>query len=157
MIRLASAIALLAAASFAADARAHGEQKHSAWGSPGNAKDVTRTVKLEATEYAFSEKGLTFKSGETVKFVVTNTGGLRHEFTIGDADEQAAHGKEMAETSDTSHSESEHHAMPANSIHVAPGETRELIWKFEKAGKLLFACNYPGHSALGMEGQISVE
>jgi uncharacterized cupredoxin-like copper-binding protein len=157
MIRFAGAIAAAAVLWLTVSgAFAHGDSKGSAWGRPGKAKDVTRTVKIEATEYAFSEKVLTFKAGETVKLVVTNKGGLKHELTIGDADEQASHGKEMAKMSDMGHSEGEHE-MPANSIHVAPGETRELIWNFDKPGKLLFACNYPGHSALGMEGEIAVE
>ena len=47
--------------------------------------------------------------------------------------------------------------MPANSVHVAPGETRELIWTFSKNGALMIACNYPGHSELGMTGSLEVK
>jgi uncharacterized cupredoxin-like copper-binding protein len=53
------------------------------------------------------------------------------------------------------HDESEHE-MPANSIHVAPGETKELVWSFTTPGQLLFACSYPGHADLGMKGDITV-
>lgn len=154
VIRVLAAAAALAFAVGAA--LAHGDAKGSAWGHAGKAKDVTRTVKLDASEYAFSEQALTFKAGETVKFVIKNTGKLKHELTIGDAAEQAAHAAEMSKMSDMKHDENTHE-MPANSIHVAPGETRELIWTFEKAGKLLFACNYPGHSDLGMAGNIVVQ
>jgi uncharacterized cupredoxin-like copper-binding protein len=152
MIAASAAFALAAGA-----AVAHGGAEHgSAWGHPGSAKDVARTVKLGVSEYAFSEQALSFKSGETVKFVVTNNGKLKHELTIGDAAEQNAHSAEMSKMSDMHHDEMTHE-MPANSIHVGPGETRELIWTFSKAGKLLFACNYPGHADLGMEGKITVE
>lgn len=149
-------IAAGAALSFTAGfAQAHEGHGHGATSARTKAKP-TRTVKLDADEYAFSEQALTFKAGETVKFVVTNKGKLKHELTIGDAAEQAAHAREMAQMSDMKHDE-DTHAMPENSIHVAPGETRELVYTFDKAGKLLFACNYPGHSDLGMEGRIVVE
>lgn len=153
--RMITAVAALAlATSFA---HAHGAaQGPSEAGHPAKAKDATRTVKLDASEYAFSETALTFKSGETIKFVVTNKGKLKHELTIGTPEEQLAHAREMAAMSDMKHDEGEHE-MPANSIHVGPGETRELVWTFTKAGKLLFACNYPGHSDLGMQGNIVVQ
>lgn len=148
---------VVVALSFAAGvALAHGDTHGSAWGRQGKAKDVTRTIKLDAAEYAFSEKALSFKAGETVKFIVSNKGKLKHELTIGDAVEQAAHAREMVAMSDMKHDESSHE-MPANSLHIGPGETKELVWTFTKAGNLLFACNYPGHSDLGMEGKIVVE
>lgn len=139
-------------------ALAHGgaHDEHSVSGHLGNAKQATRTVKLELKEYSFSTAELTFKPGETVKFVVTNTGRLKHELTIGTAAEQEEHRKEMEAMSDMHHDESTH-AMPENSIHVAPGQTRELVWTFTTAGKLQFACNYPGHADLGMEGRIVVQ
>lgn len=156
IIAATAAFALAAGAAFASAGAGH----DGASGYPGSAKKVTRTVKLGVSEYAFSERALSFKAGETVKFVVTNSGKLKHELTIGGAAEQAAHASEMQKMSDMHHDDGAHgdmHKMPENSIHVGPGETRELIWTFSTAGKLLFACNYPGHSDLGMEGKITVE
>jgi len=140
----------------AGTASAHGDMHESAWGHAGKAKDVARTVSIQADEYQFSPQDLTVKAGETVKFVIKNNGTLKHEFTVGDGDEQAAHRQSMAGMSDMKHGEGMHE-MPANSVHVAPGETRELIWTFTRAGKLQFACNYPGHADLGMEGDITVQ
>ena len=148
-------------------------------GQEGSKAKVTRTVKIEMTEYAFSQKTLDFKAGETVKFIVSNKGKLKHELTIGTAEEQLAHRKAMEGMSSAAHEghggregHGEHgghgghdghgghhgmdHDMPAGSIHVDPGATKELIWTFTKAGKLQFACNYPGHADLGMEGSIAV-
>jgi uncharacterized cupredoxin-like copper-binding protein len=153
-VLILGAAAVLAAGAAFAHSSGHGGPSNA--GEPGDPKKVTRTVKLDASEYAFSEQALSFKPGETVKFVVSNKGKLKHELTIGDAVEQAAHAAEMSKMSDMKHDE-DSHEMPANSIHVGPGETRELVWKFSKAGKLLFACNYPGHSDLGMQGRIVVE
>lgn len=43
-----------------------------------------------------------------------------------------------------------------NSILLAPGETKEIVWTFKKAGGLEFACNVPGHYESGMVGKLSV-
>ncbi len=137
-------------------ASAHGDMRESAWGHAGKAKDVARTVSIQADEYQFSPQELTVKAGETIKFVIKNNGTLKHEFTVGDADEQMAHRQSMAGMSDMKHG-GDMHDMPANAVHVGPGETRELTWTFTRAGKLQFACNYPGHADLGMEGDITVQ
>ena len=155
---LAISSALLLALSGAASA---GPAKSPA-GQDGSKPKVTRTVKIEMSEYAFSPTELTFKAGETVKFIVSNKGKLKHELTIGTAEEQLAHRKAMEGMSSAAHGGHEGHQgmdhdMPAGSIHVDPGATKELIWTFTTAGKLQFACNYPGHADLGMEGSIAVK
>jgi uncharacterized cupredoxin-like copper-binding protein len=124
-------------------------------GHAAKAKAATRVVKLDASEYAFSAKAISFKAGETIKFVITNKGKQKHALTIGTAAEQAEHRAEMEKMAAMNHDEAEH-GMPANSIHVAPGETRELVWSFAAPGQLLFACSYPGHADLGMTGDITV-
>jgi len=144
----------------AGSAYAHGGEAHgtaeAVFGHPGNAKDVTRTVKIEARDFEFAPTALTFAKGETIKFVVVNTSRHMHELTIGDAATQEEHRRSMVQMSDMKHSEGEHE-MPSNSVHVKPGDTGELIWTFTSAGSLQFACNYPGHADLGMEGKISVQ
>lgn len=135
---------------------AHGGGDHFAFGHVGQVKDVTRTVKISASDYEFSPTELTVKKGETVRFVVSNSSKHMHEFTIGDEDSQIEHRKSMAAMGDMHHTEGEH-AMPSNSVHVAPGKTGELIWTFEGSSDLLFACNYPGHADLGMEGKIKLQ
>lgn len=44
-----------------------------------------------------------------------------------------------------------------NAVMVQPGETKELIWRFERAGELQFACNVPGHYESGMIGRFGFE
>lgn len=39
-----------------------------------------------------------------------------------------------------------------NAVFVQPGETKELIWRFDRVQNLQFACNVPGHSQAGMTG-----
>ena len=43
-----------------------------------------------------------------------------------------------------------------NSVLLEPGESKELVWTFTKAGSLEFACNLPGHYEVGMMGKIVV-
>lgn len=161
-MRLTSAIPAAVLIFFlgASGAHAHGGQSPStgekSFGRPGLAKDVTRTVAIEAGEYAFAPDLIAIQAGETVKFVVTNKGRLMHELTIGDAAEQDAHSRAMDKMSDMTHDDGKTE-MPSNAVHVPPGETRELIWTFAKGGDLKFACNYPGHTDLGMKGDIVVK
>lgn len=154
MNTLKRTILVFALSMFAAAAGVH-DHGSSVSGKLGDPKRVTRTVKLEMSEYAFDKGALTFKAGETVRFVVSNKGKLKHELTIGTAEEQKTHRAAMQSMSDMKHDEHSHD-MPSNAIHVGPGETRELVWQFTNEGSLLFACNYPGHADLGMEGAISV-
>jgi uncharacterized cupredoxin-like copper-binding protein len=152
--------AFIALASLPGAALAHNGGDHSdghfVFGHPGAAKDVTRTVKISASDYSFSPTDLTVSKGETVKFVVTNSSKHMHEFTVGDEDSQLEHRKSMGDMHDMKGMDGEH-AMPSNSVHVAPGKTGELIWTFDGTSNLLFACNFPGHADLGMEGKITVK
>ena len=157
MTRIPAALLAVTLLAFGAPAAfAHGGGDHFAFGHVGQAKDVARTVKITASDYEFSPTELTVKSGETVRFEVTNMSKHMHEFTVGDADAIEAHRKSMAAMGDMHHTEGEH-AMPSNSVHVAPGKTGELIWTFEGTSDLVFACNYPGHADLGMEGKIKLQ
>ncbi len=121
-------------------------------GEPGDPKKATRTVTITATEIAFDVKNLTVKKGETVRFVLVNRGEQPHELTIADEAEQIAHRKMMQEMAgmDMDHSD-------ANNVSAEPGETKELVWTFTKAGTIEFACNYPGHAEVGMLGEIEVK
>jgi uncharacterized cupredoxin-like copper-binding protein len=125
-----------------------------AFGEPGTADKANREVRITMKDIAFEPQSLTVKVGETIRFVVTNTGAVEHDFTLGDAATQAAHRKEMAEMFEKG-GEMHHEADP-NAITVKSGQTAELTWRFTKAGKLEFDCNIPGHCEAGMTGVIAV-
>ena len=40
--------------------------------------------------------------------------------------------------------------------HVLPGESGDLLWKFNREGSFDFACLIPGHYQAGMRGTITV-
>ena len=109
-----------------------------------------RIITINALDMKYDVPALEIKTGETVRFVVTNKGNSAHEFVLGDAAEQAEHEKMMQ-------------GMPgmvmadeANAIRLKPGETKQLVWTFAKAGTLEYACHQPGHYAAGMVGKIVV-
>lgn len=127
---------------------AHGHAD-SAAGRPGDPGKVGRTIKITAVDIKYDKSEIRVKAGETIKFVVTNTGKLRHEFMIGDMDEQRQHAEMMKQMPDMVHED-------ANTLSLEPGETKSLVWQFTKTGKLEVACHIPGHYEAGMRSQIVV-
>ena len=123
------------------------------FGQPGKADRISRTIRIAATDIMrFNPSVIYVHPGETVRFIVTNTGNLRHEFVIGDKKEQIEHEKEMAKMAGM--------VMPdeANGISLAPGQTKTLIWQFPaKPGVVEYACHQPGHFAAGMIGKVYVK
>jgi len=118
-------------------------------GRPGNPKKISRTIKITALDIKYDKPEIPVKAGETIKFVVTNTGKLRHEFMIGDMEEQRQHAEMMKQMPDMVHED-------ANTLTLEPGETKSLVWQFTKTGKLEVACHIPGHYEAGMRSQVVV-
>ena len=129
-------------------------------GRPGDPGKVVRTVQIVASEIKYDVKHLSFRVGDTVKFVLVNKGEQDHELTIGDSAYQLHHRKEMAEVaatpSGTTGGMGSHHHHDGTAISAKPGETKELVWQFTTAGSFEFDCNIPGHAEAGMAGTITV-
>jgi uncharacterized cupredoxin-like copper-binding protein len=124
------------------------------FGAPGKAADVDRTIRVTANDITFDPPAMQVKAGETVRFVVTNASEVEHEFTLGDAKTQEGHRAEMAGMTDMAAGHA--HDNDPNAVFVKGGETREIIWRFDKAGQIEFACNVPGHYESGMKGTIAI-
>ncbi len=142
----ACVVALLAAAPAAWATGTHGAV-HYTFGSPATAAEATRTVAVRLTDALRIDLDLpAVHRNEVVRFVVTNTGAAPHEFTIGDRASQRAHAAMMAQMPDMKHQDD------ATALTLAPGETRELTWRFDKDVKdfVEFACQIPGHYDGGM-------
>jgi uncharacterized cupredoxin-like copper-binding protein len=97
----------------------------------------------------FEPASITVNRGETVRFVVTNAGKIEHEFMIGDPQEQQAHDVMMQSTPGMKHDE-------ANTVSLAPGKTKSLVWTFTKEGRFEAGCHVPGHYPAGMKMAITV-
>ena len=119
-------------------------------GVPGQAAKVTRTVNVDMTDtMRFIPESFTAKQGETIRFVVKNSGKLKHEFVLGTEKELKDHYEQMKKFPEMEHAD-------PNMVTVAPGKTGEVIWQFTKSGKIDFACLQPGHYDAGMKGFVNV-
>lgn len=150
--------ALLLSAALAAPVFAH-DQKHEmagmatpaeAFGQPGVAKNVTRTIAIAMTDaMRFNPDSLTFQRGETVRLRIANTGKLEHEFVLGTQAEIDEHAKLMRQMPGMVHAD-------ASSARVKPGQSADIVWQFSRTGKFLYACLIPGHREAGMSGRVTV-
>jgi uncharacterized cupredoxin-like copper-binding protein len=126
------------------------KKEQQAWGIAGEAKAATRTIAVGMDDrMRFTPERIDVREGETVRFVVRNTGKLMHEFVIGTKAENAKHAAMMVKFPNMEHDE-------PWMAHVAPGRTGELVWTFNRAGEFEFACLIAGHFQAGMVGRITV-
>jgi len=124
---------------------------HFGFGSPGDADKVDRTIRIAALDaMRYDKTDLHVRAGETVRFVVTNKGKLRHEFVIGDAAEQREHAQMMKAMPDMAMHDD------ANGVVLNPGQTKTLIWHFASPGVVELGCHEPGHYEAGMVSRVIV-
>ena len=148
-IALTLTLALTAPLTRAAGAHAGGHDE-SAIGEPGKAANVNRRVQVDMSDaMRYTPSSIAVKQGETIRFVIKNSGKVKHELVLGTEKELKEHYEVMKKFPEMEHAD-------ANMVTVAPGKTGEVIWKFTKAGKIDFACLQPGHYDAGMKGLVSV-
>ncbi len=147
---MAALVALAATSAPAAGNHAGGHGPNDAIGKPGIAARATRTVKVDMTDgMRFNPSSIAVKQGETVRFVVTNSGKLKHELVLGTEAELKEHYEVMKKNPEMEHDD-------PNMVALAAGKTGEVVWHFTKAGKVDFACLQPGHYDAGMKGAVNV-
>ncbi len=125
------------------------EHGRSAVGRPGDPSAVDRVIAvdlLDSMRLDFRD-AWNVRPGETVRFVVTNKGNIRHEFAIGSAEEQQAHREMMRRMPGMVHED-------GSSVTVDPGQRRELVWTFDGQDEIDFSCNIPGHAEAGMTRRV---
>lgn len=129
------------------------QSKHaSAVGRAGQQSEVSKTVTvalLDTMRFEF-DPPLNLAQGDVVLFKVSNQGKIRHEFSIGSENEQSGHRQMMQQMPNMVHED-------PNTVTVEPGQTKELVWKFEGNVPVVFACNIPGHAEAGMVAQIHLQ
>ena len=139
-------------------------------GVKGNEKDVDRVITVLMYDNYYEPNQIKIKKNETIKFLLKNKGELVHEFNIATKAMHLKHQTEMMEMVENeiilgdkidkikmkemakknpsmAHSHS-------NSVLLSPGESAELIWKFNNTLDIEAACNVPGHYEVGMITKI---
>ncbi|ARO87182.1 hypothetical protein EBAPG3_005020 [Nitrosospira lacus] len=152
LIASALVLSLISAGTSADENRPGGE---GIVGSPGDPGKVSRTIEITMVDNRFKPSEIDVKQGETIKFVLKNTGKKKHEMMISTPEDIDKHGKMLKKFPDMEHPDE------PNMISVSPGKTGELVWHFTEAGIVDFACPLPGHfkgmNFPGMKGTIKVE
>lgn len=161
---LAAAIGLAVSGS----AFAHGKNTHDAdskpefvpavldmektdWGQTGDPTKVTRTITVTMNdEMEFVPNTIEVREGETVRILAKNAGEGLHEMVIGTKHHLMDHAAVMQKYPGMEH------ASPYMA-HADKGQTAEIIWTFNKAGRFEFGCLIPGHFEAGMKGVVVVK
>lgn len=90
----------------------------------------------------FNPSTITVAKGETVRFLITNSGTVVHEMALGPADKVAADeidGKIVVEADE-----------------IDAGLLKEIVYTFDGPGPYSFACHEPGHYEAGMMGEVVI-
>ena len=120
------------------------------WGITGDASAARRIITLDmADSMRFTPGRITVKRGETVRLRVANRGQILHEIVLGTPASLEEHAQMMLKFPTMEHGE-------PYMAHVLPGESGDLLWKFNREGSFDFACLIPGHYQAGMRGTITV-
>ena len=153
-------IAALAAALVFASAAAHtGKQapkidyskaEETPFGKAADPAKAARTIRVDmADTMRYTPAEITVRRGDTVRFVVSNSGKVMHEMVLGTKEELARHAEQMKKHPGMEHDE-------PHMLHVGPGKSGEMGWRFTKAGDYYYGCLVPGHFEAGMVGRIKV-
>ncbi|MCC2597748.1 hypothetical protein LKR43_15540 [Pusillimonas sp. MFBS29] len=142
------------------DARGSSELRHDITSSHGKSTTIGRlgdlakvnkTVAIIVNDTThFTPSLIDVKAGDTVLFVVKNTGKFSHEMVIGSMSELRAHAALMQKAPNVEHTQ-------PNMITLNPGQQRNVVWQFIKSGKTDFACLIDWHLKFGTLGEIQID
>ena len=120
------------------------------FGRTGDPRKVARTIKVDmADTMRFTPAALEVKQGDTVKFVVKNSGRQMHEMVLGSMKALKEHAELMKKHPGMEHDE-------PYMAHVPPGKTMAIVWQFTKPGEFHYGCLVAGHFDAGMVGSIRI-
>jgi uncharacterized cupredoxin-like copper-binding protein len=122
------------------------------------AQVVSRSIAVNMDDQMrFTPSQIDVQAGETIRFVVGNSGRTAHEMILGSNEDIRAHAEAMKQAAAKgSVHVSDHHQGIDAAISVAAGQTGELVVTFGQAARLQMACLVPGHYEAGMRGTVRV-
>jgi uncharacterized cupredoxin-like copper-binding protein len=150
----AVAVALVLWAAAVTVVSAHVDQGTFSAGEPGDPRKPARLVLITMREgdgkMMFIPDKVEVKRGEQIRFLLTNSGRLEHEFILATTEENVKHAEEMKKNPDMEHDD-------PNGKRVVPGKKSEIVWRFTKRGTFEYGCLIPGHREAGMTGFVIVK
>ena len=124
------------------------------FGQAGDPNKPSRTVHIAMRENGdkmrYVPDTVEVKKDEQIRFVVDNEGLFNHEFVLGTEEGIRRHAAEMKKHPDMAHHD-------AHSLQVGMYDRGELLWRFTKPGRFVYACLIPGHLERGMRGTVVVK
>ena len=146
------AVGVPAMAGPGAPGHSHSHSEYSA-GEPGDPKKPARIVLITMREgdgrMMFIPNQVEIRRGEQIRFMLTNSGELDHEFILATAEDNLKHAEQMKKNPDMEHDD-------PNGKRLAPKQKTELVWRFTRAGTFEYGCLIPGHREGGMIGTVIV-
>jgi uncharacterized cupredoxin-like copper-binding protein len=126
---------------------------------PIQAQVVSRSIAVNMDDQMrFTPSKIDIQAGETIRFVVTNSGRTTHEMVLGSEQDIRVHAEAMKQAAAKGLAQQEeHHHGTGAAISVAAGQTGELVVTFAQATRLQMACLIPGHYEAGMRGNLEVK
>lgn len=116
----------------------------------GEQPDRVFQVSMRDTmRFVFNPEFDMLREGEVIRFEVRNDGQIRHEFSIGNVEEQKQHAEMMRKMPNMKHED-------PNTLSLQPGESGTITWRFEGGDTVVFACNIPGHYEAGMSHELAM-
>lgn len=107
-------------------------------------KDNPRVVWMNMTDQLkFMPDSVAVAKGETIRFVLTNSGEAVHEFQVGAADKVAVDDVDGV--------------IVIEKDELDAGSTHAVDYTFDGAGPYAYACHEPGHYENGMKGVIVLD
>ena len=89
------------------------------------------------------------RRGQTVRFIVKNSGTRMHELVLGTSHELKEHASPSSQSSESDHEE-------PYIVHVDPGTTEAIVWRFMFVGIFGYGCLIHGTHETRMSGRITV-
>lgn len=101
----------------------------------GGSGEVTSTVQLAATDFAFrADARIIIEAGDTVEFIVRNEGAVEHEMEL------------LTEAS----------RRLGKTARIAPGASDSLVATFDEPGVYTVICDIDNHRSLGQVASFEV-
>lgn len=120
------------------------------FGHLGDPKKVDTEVRVEMSDRQCRlQTDVRLRQGQTARFVARNGGTKMHELVLGTSHELAQHALQGANDPHQDHDE-------PYIVHVEPGATEVLVWRFTRVGLYGYGCLIHGMDAARMQGRITI-
>lgn len=127
-----------------------GDPEATSFGRAGDPSAIAHSVSAEMNDTSCRHPAeLRLRQGDNVRFVVRNSGTRMHELVLGTSHELGQHAARSERNPHADHDES-------FILHVEPGTTESIVWRFTRVGLFGYGCLIRGANEAVMKGRIVV-